>query len=213
MFPWALGLVLVAPWVAAAPPAAVVGSVNGDPITAQCYVEALRRHRTREPDVAALHQAALHDCIRFAVILQLARREGVIANVSDAGLRSLWMKENDRRARTLAAGGIIYGPRHLTWEQYRSYWLDGVLRDLTVALARTAGPESDAQLAHFLEEHAARFTPHGGKTPQPLSAQRDHVRAEYRRDACERAIRRAIARANVVVDAPVAARLTPNTVP
>lgn len=209
----AFALTLAAQVVASPPPTAVVGSVNGEPITRQMLVEALRRFRTRASNPEALHQAALADCFRFAVIVQLARREGVIADMGDPGLRSLWAKENERRGRTVAAGGIIYGPRHLTWEQYRSYWLDGVVRDLTAALARAAGPESDAQLERFLEEHAPRFTPPRGKAPLPLAAQRDHVRDEYRRDACEQAIRRAITAAHIVVDAPLVARLTPNSVP
>lgn len=129
-----------------------VATVNGDPITVREFVEALRRGRALHPDLGDLRRVALADCVEFKVIEQLAHRHGLLADASDAALRQAWAQENERRARSVAGGIVIYGPRHFAWEPYRMYWLDDLRRRLIETLAADGHWPDDHQL------QVARFT-------------------------------------------------------
>lgn len=111
-----------------------VALVNGDPVTIGEVVEALRRLRSRYSDPAELRRAALSDCVRFAVTLRLAREHGLIDDVGDAAVRHAFDMENTQRASALASGTVFYGPRRLTWEQFRSVWMDRLQYDLAAKL-------------------------------------------------------------------------------
>lgn len=159
-----------------------VAMVNGDAIVGREFVEALRRVRALHDDGAQLRAAALEACVRFVVTLQVARAHGVTGVASDAALREEFARENARRATALAEGGVVYGPRRLSWEQFRATWLDRVELDLGRAL-----------LAHHPPASRDRGTPH----------------ADLR--ACKAAIDAARARASVRPDAARLAVLHPNS--
>lgn len=171
-----------APGLPAAEPGARVATVNGDAITAREFVEALRRGRALYDDETKLRQAALVECVRFVVTLQLAREHGVAAATGDAELRNAFTTENARRAATLAKGRVVYGPRQLSWDQFRATWLDRVERELGYALLARKAPAS-----------SAKAVPH-----QELLA-------------CEAAVSAALARADVQPDAALLATLGANT--
>lgn len=121
-----------------------VATVNGDPITAREFVEALRRARALHDDGAKLRVAALEACVRFVVTLQLAREHGVTTVSGDAALRGEFAADNARRASTLAKGGVVYGPRQLSWEQFRATWMDRIELELGRALLARNLPASSA---------------------------------------------------------------------
>ncbi len=159
-----------------------VATVNGEAITAREFVEALRRVRALHDDGAKLRAAALEACVRFVVTLQLAREHGVTNVAGDAGLRGEFTAENARRASSLAKGGVIYGPRRLSWEQFRATWLDRIELELGRALLARNPPAPSVQ-------------------PVP--------HADLR--ACEAAIDAARGRATVRSDPARLAALDPNT--
>lgn len=161
---------------------APVAMVNGDPIATREFVEALRRARALHDDGEKLRAVALEACVRFVVTLQLAREHGVTDVAGDAALREEFAQENARRAAALAKGGVVYGPRRLSWEQFRATWLDRIELALGRALLARQPPAASAALV-----------PH----------------ADLR--ACATAIDAARARAEVQPDAALLATLEPNT--
>lgn len=44
-------------------------------------------------------------------------------------MREAYERENVRGAAALAKKQVIFGPRQLTWEQFRATWADGIERD------------------------------------------------------------------------------------
>lgn len=118
-----------------------VAFVNDEPVTIREFVEAMRRLRSRFREPAELRRAALTECVRFAVTLQLARAHQLLDEVSELAMRQAFARENQRRARAAATGAVFHGPRQLTWEQFRAVWLDRLHYDLARALP---GAEADA---------------------------------------------------------------------
>jgi Esterase/lipase len=123
-----------------------VAKVNGSPVTVREYVEALRRLRSRHQDPEELRRAALVECVRFVATLQLAQTHNLVPEVSDVFMRNAFAEENQRRADASAAGAVVYGPKQLTWEQFRAVWLDGLHYDLARVLsAGEVGPVEGRQ--------------------------------------------------------------------
>jgi hypothetical protein len=106
-----------------------VGRVNEAVITAREFVEALRRQRFRQQPATEWRQAAWEECVRFKLVQLFARDLGRIDDVSETALRAAWAQENARRAAALAKQEVFFGPRQLTWEQFRSTWEDVIERD------------------------------------------------------------------------------------
>lgn len=137
----ALGLA-AAPCFAGVAPGDTALSVNGDPVTVRELVEAQQRWRFKTEDPVLLQKIAVEDCVRFKIMEQMARRYGLLQDISDEGLRTTFRRENERRARVLAVGGVIYGPRQFAWEPFRMYWLDGLRRQLEDRMGGVGGPDS-----------------------------------------------------------------------
>lgn len=186
-----------------------VMAVNGDAVTAREFVEAMRRHRFRTNEAATLREAAREDVVRFKVTLQLARAHGLAADSSDAALRELFRKENERRAQGMAAGAPVFGPRQLTWAQFRAHWLNGIERELSHAVNDKAGAATEAELREFYRANPKVFTAPKQKTPEPFEAVRGHVVDTYRKHRYTEAVRAAVARAKVETDGAWLERLRP----
>jgi hypothetical protein len=106
-----------------------VGRVNDAVVTAREYVEALRRLRFRQQPIPELRLAAWDECVRFKLVQFFARELGRIDDVSDAALRQAWGRENARRTSALDSKQVVFGPKLLTWEQFRATWADVIERD------------------------------------------------------------------------------------
>jgi hypothetical protein len=159
---------------------AAVATVNGEAVTARELVESMRRLRTRHADPAELRNAALAACVRFAVTLQLARDHELLGDVTDAGLRQAFAVEN--RADAEEGGTVFYGPRRLSWEQFRAVWLDRLERDFGRSL-----------LAAQNDNHIKPIRPH------------EELRV------LEHAVDQAVSRAHVQADAAALAGLAVDT--
>lgn len=201
-----------APGLAAGDLERAVATVNGVAVTAREFVEAQRRlHYRFEDDARGLRTAALAECVDFQVRLQMARARGLIGDTTDAFVRTAYAAENQRRLDAKAAGQPVFGPVQLTWAQFRSYWLDGVERQLREAINREAGPETEDELRQFYKISAAQFTAPHEKEPRPFAELVGHVRDKFRQARYEGAVHEAIHAAKVESDDAFAATLSPRT--
>lgn len=106
-----------------------VGKVNGATIVAREFVEAMRRYRHLDVSDVEQRRLAREDCVSFKIIELFACELEMLPKPSDRALRDAFARENVRRASALSREQVIYGPRQLTWEQFRATWRDKVERD------------------------------------------------------------------------------------
>jgi len=133
-----------------------VGRVDAATVTAREYVEALRRVRFRPQPVAEMREAAWEECLRFKFVQIFARELGRLAEASDEAVRAVYVQENDLRATRLARGDVIYGPKRLSWEQFRATWEDGIERDYGRQLLDMGAAEGDEYAAFAMALRRAR---------------------------------------------------------
>jgi hypothetical protein len=108
---------------------------------------------------ACLRERALADVTRVAVELNLAHRQGVLADSGYDAFLHNWQTENARRRTAVAAHQVIYGPVQYTESNYFTYVLNNLAAALRERLTDTrAITTPDSALR-------SQFTAHPGHTP------------------------------------------------
>lgn len=123
---------------------------------------------------AYLRERALADVTRVTVELNLAHRQGLLADSGyDAFLRN-WRTENARRRQAVAAHQVIYGPVQYTESNYFTYVLSNLAAALRDRLTDTrAITTPDSALRSYFTAHRGDF-PH-----QSFATAREEVRQAY----------------------------------
>ncbi|WP_459965563.1 hypothetical protein [Paenibacillus sp. JCM 10914] len=126
---------------------AVVGTVNGLPLTESEFSYALHTQRgtrivqfasevrtdhgssqtpsesKRTTQLDTLRQTALDEAVRIKVQLQLAHEQGLLEEPSITGIERELQMENIRRATALKSGQPVYGPVRFDKEGFTPYYL------------------------------------------------------------------------------------------
>lgn len=97
---------------------------------------------------------ALGVLTRQKVQLVLARRAGLIQDLSDQAMLAELARENDRRRAVLARGGVIYGPTQYDEAGYLDYRLTNLVQAQVRALATR--PRSREALVAYYQQVKAR---------------------------------------------------------
>ncbi|MFI7497649.1 hypothetical protein ACIBVL_03890 [Streptomyces sp. NPDC049687] len=129
---------------------------------------------------AYLRERALSDVTRAAVELDLAHRQGLVADSGyDAFLRN-WRTENARRRKAVAAHQVIYGPVQYTESNYFTYVLSNLAAALRDRLTDTrAITTSDSALRSYFTAHRGDF-PHQSFATAQEEVRQAYVLARYR---------------------------------
>lgn len=123
----------------------LVALVNGEPIEVLEWKAMMDEKRSEvlskfpsglkeKQAVEQLKQTALEECIRRQIILQLAKREGLIEQITYGELLEQMKKENEERKRKKEEGGIIYGVQEYNPQTYFTYLFSNLVPDLIAAL-------------------------------------------------------------------------------
>ena len=77
-----------------------------------------------------LKELAIQDIIDVRIQLDLARDEGLISDTSFSAVMQLRKEENDRRAKAIQSGRVLYGPR----EYSEAVFFDYLISNLVIRL-------------------------------------------------------------------------------
>ncbi|MFD0671464.1 peptidyl-prolyl cis-trans isomerase [Cohnella sp. GCM10027633] len=155
---------------------AVALRVNGEPVSAREWRQAVLRHRAtvyaelqaqspgtgqdefwrtkigEETPLERLHRVALAELVRAKAQRQLAVREGLLADSSYEAFLTEWETENERRREAVRRGEVIFGP-----ERYdEAAYYDAKQGELADELQQKLYPAADAteeRIAAYYEEH------------------------------------------------------------
>ena len=143
---------------------------------------------------AYLRERALADVTTITVELNLAHRQGLLADSGyDAFLRN-WRTENARRRQAVATHQVIYGPVQYTESNYFTYVLSNLAAALRDRLTDTrAITTSDSALRSYFAAHRGDF-PH-----QSFATAHEEVRQAYVLDRYRALIERLAGSAQVRV--------------
>ncbi|MFG2131829.1 hypothetical protein ACGFNV_28975 [Streptomyces sp. NPDC048751] len=143
---------------------------------------------------AYLRKRALADVTRATVELNLAHRQGLVADSGyDAFLRN-WQAENARRRTAVATRQVIYGPVQYTESNYFTYVLSNLAAALRDRLTDTrAITTSNSALRSYFTAHRGDF-PH-----QSFATAHEEVRQAYVLDRYRALIERLAGSARVRV--------------
>jgi hypothetical protein len=123
---------------------------------------------------AYLRERALADVTRATVELDLAHRQGLVADSGYDAFLHNWQTENARRRKAVAAHQVIYGPVQYTESNYFTYVLSNLAAALRDRLTDTrAITTPDTALRSYFAAHPGDF-PH-----QSFTTARDEVRQAY----------------------------------
>jgi hypothetical protein len=153
-----------------------VAKVNGEPVSARLFQRRMVRNRALtyqyfrqehgvgdsadfwttsyggEVPLERLKQQALDECVRIKVEQALAKKTGVIADISYSGFLASLAAENERRKRAVAAGEPIYGPMQYREDTYFTY----VFSNMVIELKRRLGRGELSPTEDQLREHYGR---------------------------------------------------------
>ncbi|MET9793326.1 hypothetical protein [Streptomyces canus] len=143
---------------------------------------------------AYLRERALADVTRVTVELNLAHRQGLLADSGyDAFLRN-WQTENTRRRKAVTAHQVIYGPLQYTESNYFTYVLSNLAAALRDRLTDTrAITTPDSALRSYFTAHRGDF-PH-----QSFATAHEQVRQAYVLDRYRALIERLAGSAHIHV--------------
>jgi len=149
------------------PPEPWVAEVDGEPISARLFERRLMRNRAAayrhfgqkygvsdnadfwttphegETPLEWLKQRTLDECVRIVIEQTLARKHGVLSNVSYSAFLQALERENERRRRALAAGEPIYGPQRYGEDEYFNYLFANMVIELKRRLSAAEFASSD----------------------------------------------------------------------
>ncbi|RAV04614.1 hypothetical protein [Paenibacillus sp. YN15] len=106
-----------------------------------------------------LRKQALTDVVRLKVVLQLARREGVIQDTSFAAVEEEMGKENERRKKAVANGEPIYGPVRFEASTFVPFYQSKLAVVLKEKLAATVLAATEEQLKAHYEAYKRNLFP------------------------------------------------------
>jgi hypothetical protein len=156
------------PWVA---------KVDGEPISARLFERRLMRNRAAayryfgqkygvsdsadfwttphdgETPLEWLKQRTLDECVRIVIEQTLARKHGVLSDVSYSAFLQALERENERRRRALAAGEPIYGPQQYGEDEYFNYLFANMVIELKRRLSAAEFAASDDVLRQRYEQY------------------------------------------------------------
>lgn len=114
-----------------------------------------------EPDdTAAVARAALDEIAHDTVVLELARRHDLTDITDFASVQRALEQENERRARALASGEVVYGLTSFDLPSFYSRTLEGLTSELQRTLSRSPGDPlwiDDAQIAAAYDADPERW--------------------------------------------------------
>ncbi|MEU9242637.1 hypothetical protein [Streptomyces sp. NPDC048385] len=127
-----------------------------------------------------LRERALADVTRVTVELNLAHRQGLLADSGyDSFLRN-WQTENARRRQAVATHQVIYGPVQYTESNYFTYVLSNLAAALRDRLTDTrAIPTPDNALRSYFTAHRGDF-PHQSFATAHAEVRQAYVLDRYR---------------------------------
>jgi hypothetical protein len=159
----------------ARPEQQIVAEVDGEPVTEEEFRWALARERSgviehfkrtygavvdqafwhRDYDGATpletVKQRTLDSIVRMKVQLRLAERHGIIADTSYEGLLLAMERENDSRAKSLAAGLPVYGPSRFDQADFVDFYLGRLTIELKDKLAGSQLDMTEERLKRHYE--------------------------------------------------------------
>ncbi|MET7690529.1 hypothetical protein ABZT06_21560 [Streptomyces sp. NPDC005483] len=143
---------------------------------------------------AYLRERALADVTRVTVELNLAHRQGLLADSGYDAFLHNWQAENARRRTAVATHQVIYGPVQYTESNYFTYVLNNLAAALRDRLTDTrAITTPDSALGSYFSAHRGDF-PH-----RSFAAAHEEVRQAYVLDRYQAAIDRLTGAAHVRV--------------
>lgn len=105
-----------------------------------------------ENPVEYAHQVVIDKWRRYQVILQEAKDNGLIEDISWDGLQALWQQENQTRKEKLEAGEIVYGPQSFSWDGFLDVTIMGFFDDLTQIYATSQFRLADDAMRQIYEK-------------------------------------------------------------
>lgn len=153
-----------------------VAKVNGEPISAGLFRRRLMRNRAAayrffgqqygvsdsadfwttphdgESPLEWLKKRTLDDCVRIVIEQTLARKHGVLSDISYSAFLQALERENERRRRALAVGEPIYGPQQYREDEYFDYLFANMVIELKRRLSAGEFATSDDVLRQQYEQ-------------------------------------------------------------
>jgi hypothetical protein len=157
-----------------------------------------------ENPILRLRSVVTEEFRRIKTIQGLAKKKGLMKDVSFAAFSEGLIKENARRQKAVDNNQVIYGPRQ--YQAYRYYYFQ--LKDLEQALLEAFQKEPtnaipDPEIERFYADNKA------GIGDKPLSDLRAQIARVLQAKNFEKRIEGRIADAKVVVDTPVLNTIAP----
>lgn len=156
----------------------VVVTINGEPVSAGEYSLVMGRQAPRvfafmkrknnlddhsgywSPDTgpdgpfAKLRAAVLEELTRIKVQQAMAKQKGLVADISFGTFRKGFLKENERRRESIAAGTVIYGPQQHNESAYYYILFDDLAYRLQRKVCQEEAPAiPESEIRKFYEEH------------------------------------------------------------
>lgn len=194
----------------------VVGMIDGEPVTAAEYRVVMSRriaavyaffkehhdrddhpgfwseHATAPAPLAHLRTLVREELTRIKVQQVLAKRKGLVVDVSFAGFQRDFERENARRRSARDGGELVYGPRRYGEADFYYVRFKELAYQLKRTLAREAAPTiGDADIVAYYETRRDMF---GGK---PWTEFRESIAKALQERAAEQVVAAAVAAAEV----------------
>lgn len=106
-----------------------------------------------EEAAAYLKDAAFKECIRRMIMLQLAKREGLIDKIDYTSLIEAMEQENRDRKKIKEEGGVVYGILEYDRQTYFTYLFSNLKRELMEKLIYKELKTDDDELYDFYRNH------------------------------------------------------------
>jgi hypothetical protein len=153
---------------------------------------------------ALLRQLTRNELTRIKSIQALARKEGLVSETSFAKFRENLARENERRARALAAKEPIYGPSRYRETAFYYVQVGDLVYKLKQHLAQeAAGEVTDARIREFYEANR------GLLEDKPLAELRERIVYALKSRAADQVCEQAIQAAKVELDEGAIAKFLP----
>lgn len=142
----------------------VVVEINDDKIDVSYWAAVMQEKRSEilakypsgfreEEAVLALKQMALEECIQRQIILQLAKREGLIELTDYASLLDKMEQENQKRKKKNEAGEIVYGVQEYSQQTYFTYLFSNLVPELIIKLKEKELKVDEEELFNYYNNH------------------------------------------------------------
>lgn len=134
-----------------------VATLDGHPITRDELVFHMERLERTTAGPGALSDRALDEIKHDKTVWLLAREQGLVESVDHADLIESLAEENERRARTVAGGGVVHGLVEFGAEEYYAHRL----AELTTAVRQGLGDQlsvTDAEVRAAFDADKAEWS-------------------------------------------------------